>query len=67
MEGLGEKIKYLRLEKGLTQPKLAEKVGVSPGMISIWENNINEPKANYIKSLSLALEVTSDYLLGIVD
>jgi len=67
MEGLGEKIKYLRLEKGLTQPKLAEKVGVSPGMISIWENNINEPKASYIKSLSLALEVTSDYLLGIVD
>ena len=67
MEGLGEKIKYLRLEKGLTQPELAEKVGVSPGMISIWENNINEPKASYIKSLSLALEVTSDYLLGIVD
>ena len=64
MEGLGEKIKYLRLEKGLTQPKLAEKVGVSPGMISIWENNINEPKASYLKALATALDVSVSFLLG---
>ena len=67
MENLGNVIKELRNAKGLTQPELAKLVGVSNGMISIWENNINEPKASYIKSLSLALEVTSDYLLGIVD
>ena len=65
MKGLGETIKALRLEKGLTQPQLAALVGVSSGMISIWENNVNEPKASYVKKLSLVLDVSSDYLLGI--
>ena len=65
MFNLGETIKSLRLEKGLTQPQLAEMIGVSKGMISVWENNINEPKASYIKALAQALEVSADYLLGL--
>jgi len=65
MENLGEMIRELRLERGLTQPQLATLVGVSKGMISIWENNVNEPKASYIKRLAIVLEVSSDYLLGI--
>ena len=64
MKGLGETIKALRLEKGLTQPQLAELVGVSKGMISIWENNINEPKATYLKALSIALDINVDQLLN---
>ena len=64
MKGLGETIKSLRIEKGLTQPQLAKLVGVSNGMISIWENNINEPKASYLKSLAVALDTTVDVLLG---
>lgn len=64
MKGLGETIKSLRLEKGLTQPQLAQLVGVSKGMISIWENNINEPKASYVKALSIALDVSVSVLLG---
>lgn len=48
----------------MTQPELAKLVGVSNGIISIWENNINEPKATYIKRLATALDVTTDYLLG---
>ena len=67
MEHLGKKIKELRIEKGLTQPDLATLVGVSKGMISIWENNINEPKATYIKRLADALGVTTDYLLNHLD
>ena len=64
MEGLGKRIKELRLEKGLSQPQLAKLVGVSNGMISIWENNINEPKASYLKALANALEVPVSVLLG---
>ena len=64
MKGLGETIKFLRLEKGLTQPQLAKIVGVSNGMISIWENNVNEPKASYLKALATALDTTVDTLLG---
>jgi transcriptional regulator with XRE-family HTH domain len=64
MKGLGETIKALRIEKGLTQPQLAKIIGVSKGMISIWENNINEPKATYLKALASALDVTVDQLLN---
>lgn len=64
MEKLGETIKELRVERGFTQPQLAKLVGVSNGMISVWENNINEPKASYVKKLATVLGVTSDYLLN---
>ena len=65
MKTLGEKIKILRLEHGWSQPDLAKRVGVSKGMISIWENNINEPKATYLRRLAIELETSADYLLGI--
>lgn len=67
MNNLGETIKSLRLEKKLTQPQLAKLVGVSSGMVSVWENNINEPKATYIKALAQIFDVSSDYLLGLSD
>ena len=67
MKNLGETIKYYRLEKGLTQPELAKLVGASKGMISIWENNVNEPKASYVKELCTHLEISADVLLGIVE
>lgn len=67
MKNLGETIKYYRLEKGLTQPELAKLVGVSKGMISIWENNVNEPKASYVKELCTHLEISANVLLGIVE
>ena len=64
MENLGETIKLLRRSFELTQPQLAERIGVSKGIISIWENNINEPKATYVKKLCDFFEVSADYLLG---
>ena len=67
MQNLGETIKNARIEKNLTQPQLAKLVGVSAGMISIWENNINEPKASYIKALAEVLDISTDYLLGLKD
>ena len=65
MKNLGEKIKELRLEKKLSQPELAKAIGVSNGTISIWENNINEPKAGYVKKLAVFFNVSADYLLDI--
>lgn len=64
MENLGQRIRELRTEKELTQPQLAVLVGVSNGIISAWENNVNEPKATYIKKLAAVLGVTTDFLLG---
>ncbi len=67
MQGLGVKIKNLRQAAGFSQPQLAEMLGVSKAVISFWENDINEPKASYVKALAVVFNVSSDYLLGLED
>lgn len=62
-----ERLKLLRIEKKLSQPELAQLVGVSKGMISFWENGINEPTIANLVKLSQILDVSADYLLGLED
>ena len=57
---IGMKIKELRVEKGLSQTQLAEKIGVSQKAIDYWERNVNEPKASYIISLVQFFEISFD-------
>lgn len=64
---VGNRIHELRRERGITQPQLADAIGVSNGAISLWENGVNEPKASYIVAICKFFGVTSDYLLGIED
>ncbi len=61
---IGEVIKELRIEKDLSQQKLAEAIGVSQKAIDYWERGINEPKASYITRLADFFEVSADFLLG---
>ena len=58
-----ERLKTLRIEKKMSQPELAKLVGVSKGMISFWENGINEPTISNLVKLCQIFEVSSDYLL----
>lgn len=64
METIGQRIRELRKELNLTQPELADKIGVAKSVISFWENNINIPRADYIAKLSKIFDVSADYLLG---
>jgi len=57
---IGEKIKELRTEKGLSQMQLAKIVGVSQKAIDYWERNVNEPKASYIMALVKTFELSYD-------
>ena len=57
---IGEKIKELRLEKGLSQLKLGKLIGVSQKAVDYWERNINEPKSSYIISLVKVFDVSFD-------
>ena len=59
------RLKELRIEKQLSQQKLAEAIGVTQKAIDFWEKGINEPKASYIIKLAKFFGVTTDYLLGI--
>ncbi|MFA5449823.1 MAG: helix-turn-helix transcriptional regulator [Clostridia bacterium] len=67
MENLGNRIKELRKAKGLTIRELAKEIGVNKSAIAFWESNTNEPKATYICRLAKFLDVSADYLLGIIE
>lgn len=64
---IASRIKELRLDNNLSQRKLAEAIGVDKRAIIFWEQEINEPKASYIKKLAEFFGVSADYLLGITD
>ena len=61
---IGEIIKELRAERGLSQAALAKEIGVSQKAVDYWERGINEPKASYIVALAEFFGVSSDELLG---
>ena len=60
---LGEKIKKLRKQRGLSQEALAEKVNVTRQTISKWELNQSSPDLDFIAQLSDIFNVSSDYLI----
>lgn len=60
---LGNKIKYYRGEKELSQEELAERVYVSRQTISNWENNKSYPDINSIVLLSEIFEISIDNLI----
>lgn len=61
---MGERIKTLRKENGLTQAKLAGHIGVEANTISRWENDKIEASHVYVVKLANVLGTTADYLLG---
>lgn len=64
---IGERIKARRKQLELTQADLAFESDTSQGAISRYELGINEPTADAIITLALALNCSTDYLLGLTD
>ena len=60
---IGRRIKQKRIEKGLTQEKLAELVGIGPSHMSHVENGTTLPSFEVFISLCNALEASADELL----
>ena len=61
----GENLKRLRLEKNLTQEKLAEFLGVSFQSISKWERGDTYPDITMLPSIASFFDVSVDELLGV--
>ena len=61
---LGQKIKKLRTEKGLTQKDLADQLHVTFQTVSKWEGGTNEPDIATLKELSRFFGCSFDYLLN---
>ena len=59
-----QRLKELRLKKGLTQTELGEKVGVKQNTYTNWENGKREPNFETLLKLASILNTTTSYLLG---
>src|SRR5687768_4089094 len=65
VETFGTKLKAARERKGLSQPDLAAKVGVSPIMISRYERDkVDEPNVSIIMKICDVLGLESPQALG---
>lgn len=60
---LGENLRRLRIDKGLTQGELSMKSGVGLGQISKLERNKADPNLSTIYKLMAALDCSADRLL----
>lgn len=57
-----ERLHEIRIEKGLSQDKLADMIGVSQTSIYQWEKGTRKPKSEQIIKLAKALDVSTSYL-----
>jgi tellurite methyltransferase len=63
---LANNISRYRKEKGLTQERLAQKLGVTFQAVSKWETTQTLPDISLLPKLSQVLEISVDKLLGYV-
>ncbi|MCZ0717840.1 helix-turn-helix domain-containing protein [Aerococcus kribbianus] len=64
MKQINDQIKALRLEKGLTQAKISEKVGISVNQYSRIERGLTSPTLDNLQSIAKVLNVPYIYLLN---
>ncbi len=64
---LGEKIKQLRTEQGLTQPQLAERAGIEQSYLSKLENDKATPSYDIIARVAGALQTDAMGLIASLD
>lgn len=63
----GDRIKSAREARSLTQKDLGDRVGLNDKQIWRYENGLNAPVADALTDIAKALEVSLDYLVGLVD
>lgn len=65
MDKFAERLKELRLEKGLSIQQLSKETKLSSSSLSRWENKQASIKINEIIIIAQYFGVTTDYLLGL--
>lgn len=64
IKGLPEKLRSLRTKYGYSQKQVADKIGVSPSIVSGYETGERTPSTEVLLSFSYLYNTSSDYLLG---
>ena len=61
---IGNNLKQLRLQKGLTQEQLADVFGISAQAVSRWENNTSYPDITLLPGLAIYFNTSVDAIVG---
>ncbi len=64
MATFGERLRFLRQEKKITQKELARQFKLAESAISMYERNERTPSQDLTKEMADYFEVFTDYLLG---
>ncbi|MEG1310909.1 MAG: helix-turn-helix transcriptional regulator [Romboutsia sp.] len=65
METIAQRISRARRYLNINQKELAQRANITEASLSRYENGIREPKSAVLSRLAEALEVSTDYLLGL--
>ncbi len=67
VNNLGNRIREARNAAGLTQPQMAESLGLSLRTYQKYEEGSRRPPLDTLVNIALKLHVSTDWLLGIGD
>ncbi|MEN1969830.1 helix-turn-helix transcriptional regulator [Lentibacillus sp. N15] len=62
-----ERLKDLRIEYGYKQEEIAKALNVTTSAYGYYEQGRNEPSLETVKKIANTFQVSTDYLLGIID
>lgn len=65
MTDFGELLKRLRLNAGITQKQLADKIGISKNAVSYYEQSLRCPSSDILIKIARVFHVSADFLLGL--
>ena len=64
MPEIGERIKQLRMQRGISQVQLAQHLGISKSVVSSYENAVHFPPYDILLKMAWLFGVSTDYILG---
>ena len=67
MEKFAQRLKELRIDKGLSIQALSKEVKIGVASICRWENQQADVKGTQLVTLAKFFDVTIDYLMGLED
>lgn len=60
----GDRLAAARDSTGMSQAQLAKRLGIKPGTLRAWENDLSEPRANRLSMMAGLLNVSIMWLLN---
>ncbi len=63
----GDRLRQLRQNRNYTQEALAERLHLGIRQIHRYEKGLSDPAGDVVARIAVELEVTTDYLLGLID